>query len=109
MKKETRALNVPTSVLAGTAFVSDRFTGKLVQVYGTFVATLQLQGKVSGDDATHNNWVNIGSAVAAPALIPVTDANGYELNFTHLRVNVTAWTSGTPFAAFTGFDQRSDS
>jgi hypothetical protein len=62
---------------------------KTVQVVGTFVATLQLEGS---DDNT--NWGSLGLPITAPGfyVIPALCE--------HMRVNVTAYTSQTGLAVY---------
>jgi len=54
-----------------------------VQVTGTFVGSVQLQ--ISSDGTT---WVNLGAAIAAPALTEL------DLYSRYIRADVT-WTSGS--------------
>lgn len=79
------ALAIPTSVAAGAAKrVSGRYD-KYVRIQGTFVATIRLQ--MSFDDGA--TWQNLDE-FTAPGGQFVTEP------CTHLRANVTAYTSGTP-------------
>lgn len=104
MKYETQDMNAPVAVADGTALQNiGRFVHKTVSITGTFTATYQLQGKVIGGD-----WVNIGAAVTAPALVAVADSNGAELAVNDLRIKCTAFTSGAGVAKFAGHDSRSE-
>jgi hypothetical protein len=86
------ALNVPASVAAGTALAVLALTRPLlVQVVGTFVATIQLQGSVDG--AT---WVSEGSPITAPGTLEISKRYAY------IRANVTSYTSGAPVAVVAG-------
>jgi hypothetical protein len=67
----------------------------VVQVYGTFTASLRLQVKLPGGD-----WQDVGSAITAPGIYEVAET------CSDLRVNTTAYTSGTPQAIFGGFNER---
>lgn len=92
---ETVDIAVPTSVATGgPSTVGDLFN-KTVQISGTFVATLQLQGSINGSD-----FVDIGAAQTAPALLEVSQSVKF------LRIDVTAFTSGVPAAVVSGFNQR---
>ena len=94
-RPERIPLEVPTSVDVGKASNVFRFRDKTVQFGGTFVATLQLEGSLDG-----NEYAPIGAAVTAPAILPVP------VTVEFLRVRVTAFTSGAPTAAVAGFDFR---
>ncbi|MBI5549510.1 MAG: hypothetical protein HY901_36955 [Deltaproteobacteria bacterium] len=94
-RPEKFALKVPAAVGVGAPSVVFRFRSKTVQVFGTFVATLQLEGTLAGDE-----YFPIGPAVTAPGAIEVPETIEF------LRVRVTAFTSGEPKAVFAGFDER---
>lgn len=69
----------------GAASRVDDLQALTAQVDGTFVATLQLQGRL---DAAAG-WLDVGSAQTAPAFVAIAQRL-YEL-----RVRMTAYTSGT--------------
>lgn len=60
---------------------------KTLEVWGTFVATLQLQGAEDQSRA-----VNIGSTISGAGLTAITE------NVKYLRMTMTAYTSGTPLS-----------
>lgn len=90
------SLTVPTSVAAGAAVECSRYRDLTIEVSGTFVATVQIQGSVTG-----TTWDNIGTAQTAPGFVYAS-----EKTYCFLRANVTAYTSGTPRATFAGHDER---
>jgi len=94
-RPERIPLEVPTSVDAGNASAVFRFREKTVQIAGTFVATLQLEGSLDG-----NEYAPIGEPVTAPGFVLVPQTIEF------LRVRVLDLTSGTPAAFAAGFDFR---
>ncbi len=96
-RPEKLRLEVKQAVDAGRAENVFRFRDKTVQVHGTFVATLQLEGSIDGSE-----YFAVGAPVSAAGAIRVPET----LEF--LRVRTTAYTSGEPKAAFAGFDERAD-
>jgi hypothetical protein len=94
-RPERIPLEVPTAVGVGKASNVFRFRDRTVQLGGTFVATLQLEGSLDG-----NEYAPIGAPVTAPGFVPVP------LTVEFLRVRVTAFTSGQPKATAAGFDFR---
>jgi hypothetical protein len=103
MRLDHYILDVPASPADGAAQNVAAYQGGTVQAFGTFAATLQVQGKLEGGD-----WVNIGSALTAPGFVTISDSNGCPLSVAFLRIRTTAYTSGTPQAKFAGFNSRSD-
>jgi hypothetical protein len=97
MRAEYRKLNVPTSVAVGLSMDVGHLLNKAIQISGTFVATIQLQVSLNGDD-----YVSLGSAYTAGALVQVTET------FRYIRANVTAYTSGAPVITIGGFHARTD-
>lgn len=95
VRPERLDLAPPASVAVGPTFDTRRLTGKNLQVSGTFVATLQLEGSVDGD-----NFVNVGGGITTPG---VTAIPGY---FSKLRIRTAAFTSGTPVAILGALFQR---
>lgn len=109
MRHEVYNLETPNSVAAGTAQPCEFLHEKTVQVFGTFVATVQIQARIAPPAGTTNNdWVNIGAPLMVPGLVPIADLNGNPLAVTHVRANVTAFTSGDPQAVLGGFSSRTD-
>ncbi len=94
-RPEQIPLPVPQSVATGAFRDVHRFRDKFVQIGGTFVATLQLQGTIDGSE-----FFNIGGPVSSPTVIPVPETVQF------LQVDVTAFTSGAPTATAAGFDFR---
>jgi hypothetical protein len=93
-QNETRGLPVKATgtgaLTTGPTWVAD-LDSLEVQVQGTFVATVQIQGSLDG--AT---WVTIGSNITAPGIVAVAG------NYQYLRINTSAYTSGTPVAEVCG-------
>lgn len=105
MKLDTHTMDVKAAAAAnGDALSISLYHGGTVQIYGTFSATVQVQGKV----APSSDWVNIGSALTAPGLVALSDPNGSPYCLTNIRVRTTAYASGAPMAVFAGFNSRSD-
>jgi len=99
MRHDVLAIAVPQSVSAGAATnIAEHFEG-VVQITGSGSWTSQLQVSLDG-----TNWFNLGTAAtnAAPQLIAVT--NGVKF----VRMNTTAYASGTPVANYGGFYTRSE-
>jgi hypothetical protein len=94
-RPEKVMLEVKQAVEAGRAENVFRFRDKTVQIHGTFVATLQVEGSIDGSE-----YFPIGAATSAPGAVRVFET--VEV----LRVRTTAYTSGEPRAVFAGFDER---
>lgn len=111
MKYEARDLDVKAAAGGsngdGDPIMVDRFHEKTVAIHGTFVATVQVQGKLVSPNAS-TDWVNIGAALTAPGLVAIADSTGHPLSVTHVRAKTTAFTSGAPKGSFGGFDSRSE-
>lgn len=91
---ESRAMVALGSVTTNAGInVQDLETSQM-WVTGTFVGTVKLQ--VSPDNVA---WVDSGSPVTAPALIAIPEGVGY------VRLNCTAYTSGSIVGIVTGFDE----
>lgn len=93
-------LPIPLDAVPGAAVYVGDMTHLWIQWHSddNVTATLQLQGKITTTDDAHDVWTDIGSAVAAAgtalsSLLEVPQAVQY------LRVNVTAYASGTPMAS----------
>lgn len=91
---EKYSLHVPQTATPGDPSVVQNLNPLTVQVEGTFVATLDLEGMVGGA------WYKIATGINAAAL------NTYQHVIEKLRVNVTAYTSGQPIVTVAGFEQR---
>lgn len=94
MRHHSLPLNAPVTVSIGTAQLVRDLQEKWVQVGGTFVATMNLQ--VSLDNGV--NWFSIATGLNAAGLTQVLHPA------THVRVQTTAFTSGTPQVTLAGFD-----
>jgi hypothetical protein len=91
---EKYSLHVPQSATTGDPSMVQNLNPLTVQVEGTFVATLDIEGMVGGA------WSKLTTGISAAAL------NTYQHVIEKLRVNVTAYTSGQPVVTVAGFDQR---
>lgn len=86
---------VPQAVQAGASKDTEDLVEKTVQVLGTFVATLAIQGTVDG-----STWGDIQTDITAPGLVQIPGT------FRAMRINVTAYVSGTPRALLGARDSR---
>jgi hypothetical protein len=90
---DEQTLNVATSVAAGTPLTIEDGEQGIVQISGTFVATLQVQVSLS---AAGDDWFDWS--------VPIVDAAGYVIlprgSGARLRINTTGYTSGTPVAKY---------
>lgn len=96
-RPEKLRLEVKQAVDVGRAENVFRFRDKTVQVHGTFVATLQLEGSIDGSE-----YFAVGAPVSAAGAVRVPETVEF------LRIRTTAYTSGEPQAVFAGFDERAD-
>ncbi len=94
-RPEKVPLEVRQAVEAGQASNVFRFRDKTVQIHGTFVATLQLEGSIDGSE-----YFPIGTPRSAAGAAQVAETIEF------LRVRTTAYTSGEPRALLAGFDER---
>lgn len=82
----------------GGAVLVEAYRDKLVQVTGTFTATVTIQGSLDG-----SNWVAVtDGAFTGPGFVEIAPA------FKYLRAVVSGYASGAPVALFGGFDERTD-
>jgi hypothetical protein len=81
-------LVVPAQVAAGDWMMCEGLRNKHVTLYGTFVATLQVQYTVDTD----TDPVNLGAAATIPGYVSVP------MEAKKVRVSTTAFTSGVPQA-----------
>lgn len=93
MPLNTHALQVPTAIGVGDAQPVKDLRDKCVAVTGTFSATVVIE--VSLDGGT--NYLAIGAGTAAPGLFQVA------YPATHVRVRVTAFSSGAPKVQLAGY------
>lgn len=66
-----------------------------VEVGGTFVGTIQIQGSITG-----SVWANIGAALTAPGIV-----NDSLKTYVYLRAQMTAYTSGLPAVKAAGHEE----
>lgn len=95
-------LAAPTSVAAGAAVDARSMERKTVVVEGTFTATYQVQ--ISLDLANppgSTTWVNEGTAITNGTGTGGSVEVGKPCAW--VRLNCTAYTSGTPTARLSGF------
>lgn len=98
MRLESSLLQVPVSPGNGTAIPVRDLTSKFVQVYGTFVGSLNLEVSLNqGNDF-------------APTVVGVTAPGIYEISepATHVRIALVSLSSGTPGAVLNGHNLRTD-
>lgn len=81
------AMDVPASAANGAPVLVSGFDDKIVHVYGTFSATLAIEG-------------SLDSVVWSPLVSGITTAGFYSIasNVSYIRMAVTAYTSGPPAA-----------
>lgn len=104
MRHEVLTLAVPTSVASGAAQNVKHLESASVQFHGTGTLTFKLQGKISdgaGADS-HDEWTDLEVAAATSRVVAIPQG------ITHVRVNVTAFTSGTFSAHIGGKNSRTD-
>ncbi len=91
-----KQLEAPASVAIGAAVNADRLADKTVQIIGTFVADLDIEGSL--DPA--GTVFGVIATVSAPGLTQIPGT------FRKLRINTTAFTSGVPQAFLGARDDR---
>lgn len=91
MAKISVAVAAPTSVAAGAGTSTANMQSAQVTVHGIGTGTYQVQE--SFDNST---WINKGAALTADGAVAIDDAA------IAVRLNCTAYTSGTPVAAVVG-------
>ena len=84
-------LNVPQSIAVGTLLGVEPYAEKTIQVDGTFVATLHLDGSLDG-----TNWDAVTNPISTPEIVSIPHT------LKAIRVNVTAYTSGQPLVKLAG-------
>lgn len=90
--------NMPVAAVGVSGILDvEPYVDKFVQVYGTFVATVEIQGRVHPDAP----WFTVAS-VSAPGITAIPQS------FSAMRINVSAWTSGQPVAALGAMNARVD-
>lgn len=101
MRQESIDLQCPASQTAGPSVPCGGKVNKYFQVWGTFVATISIEGRLRGG-ATPSPWVVIASVTGAsgPTSVPQP--------YAELRCNVTAYTSGSPSVVLGADDSRAE-
>lgn len=94
-RPEKIRLEVKRQVGAGRGEHVFRFRDKYVQIHGTFVATVQVEATIDGDD-----YFPVGPALSAPGVVAVAETVLF------VRVRTTVYVSGDPEAVIAGFDER---
>jgi len=79
----TTLLSAVATTGASKSVGSDGLTPAHIQITGITIGTVAIQGSVD-----NTNWATIGAALTADALVTLTNPPP------HVRVNVTAFTSG---------------
>lgn len=98
MRHEILPLDVKTAATGtGVPTMVNRYREKTVQIGGTFVGSLDLEGTI--DDVEFEKLI---TGITAPGLFTITAA------VLRIRTNVTAWTSGQATAKIGAFDSRTD-
>lgn len=98
MRYEHRSLPVPLEVAAGAAFRVDDLRDLVVQVTGTFDATLRIEGQaVAGGP-----WLPVGDPFTDPGWYPVDQA------LHAVRMATTVYGSGAPVAVLAGRNHRGE-
>lgn len=90
------AMNVKQAVATGDKHPVKHFMAeKSVQVAGTFSATMRIQG--SNDGA---NWADLTGDLTSAGITAITTPLAF------MRVDTTAYTSGTPVVTLCGYGAR---
>lgn len=98
MRLESYALNVPGTATAGLQQAVGHMREKYVQVAGTFVGSLDVEVSLDGG----NNFFVSLTGITGPTIKSIPEPA------THIRVNVTAFSSGTPVVTLNGYNIRTD-
>lgn len=92
MAKLSASVAAPTSVAAGAGTSTANMTGAFVQVANIGTGTYQVQESFNGG----TTWINKSAALTADGAVAIDDAANA------VRLNCTAFTSGTPTAVVSG-------
>jgi hypothetical protein len=92
MAKKSATVAAPTSVAAGAGTSTADLVSAFVQVASIGVGTYQVQQSFNGG----TTWVNKSAALTADGAVAIDDAANA------VRLNCTAYTSGTPAAVVSG-------
>lgn len=88
---------VPTSVTAGQAVDCRFMEAKTFTIEGSFTATYQLQISCDNSETpSANSWTQLGSNITAAANVFIQNPCAW------IRINCTAYTSGTPIGRLAG-------
>lgn len=75
---------------------------------GADAFSVTVQGKFSNPGSVSDVWFDVGSALTADAIVPLTDSNGAPIPFTHIRLAVTTAGATKPKAVLVGRNHRTD-
>ena len=84
---------MPEAVATGSTKPSADMRDKVVQIAGTFIATLAIDGTIDG-----SNWNEVVAGITSPQIVDVTRW------YSALRIRTTAYTSGTATAWLGGIN-----
>jgi hypothetical protein len=91
---------VPTSVTNGAAVDTRAMEAKTISIEGTFTANYQAQISCDPSDSpASTSWTNVGTALTAAGNIFIQQP------CTYVRIQCTAYTSGTPVGRIVGMMQ----
>lgn len=93
----TVALDAKNSVAAGTAQRVDEHIDKWIQMTGTYTASIDLEVTLDG-----STWTKIATALATGSITEIPQ------NCRAIRLNTTAFTSGTPACTYRAREARSE-
>ena len=95
MRFESFGVEAPVSISIGSAQNVEELGSLAAQVSGTFVATMQLEGSLDG--STWNTIIADITTTGFHAIDPILKA---------VRINTTAYTSGSPVVIVAGHNVR---
>lgn len=94
-RRESLPLDIRTAVEEGTPINLDGLRDAAVQVTGTFVAEIQIEGTINGTD-----FFNLGTSFTGPGVLELPNY------VTRMRANTKSYTSGTPTGTVGGLNTR---
>lgn len=94
MRNNTFPLDVKTAVAAGNSQRCQDLREKYIHFVGPFSATFSVEGSFD-----NTNWFTIQAGINAPGTLVAVPQPA-----SSIRINTTAWTSGSPKALLAGFD-----
>jgi len=66
MRSTYSNLPIPASATAGDPVHCDEIVDKTIQVFGTFVASIRIQGSLDG-----TNWSDFGTPITTPSIVAI--------------------------------------